>query len=81
METFGKGTGIGPGVRPQGGYPTSGQDSWIAISCKEDQQWAQLAREMNRGDLADLPVAERHNRHDELDELISSGPPKSMASN
>ena len=57
---------------PQGGYPTSGEDSWIAISCKDDEQWAQLAKEMDRDDLADLPVDERHNRHDELDEVISS---------
>jgi len=57
---------------PQGGYPTSGNDNWIAISCKDDNQWQLLAHEMNREDLVALTVDERHTRHDELDSLISS---------
>ena len=57
---------------PQGGYPTSGNDNWIAISCKDDDQWQSLAQEMNRGDLADLTADERHAQHDELDSVIST---------
>ncbi|MDE0873016.1 MAG: CoA transferase [Acidimicrobiales bacterium] len=57
---------------PQGGYPTSGNDNWIAISCKDDDQWQSLAQEMNRGDLADLTADERHAQHDELDSVISA---------
>ena len=57
---------------PQGGYPTSGNDNWIAISCKDDDQWQSWAQEMNRGDLADLTADERHAQHDELDSVISA---------
>ncbi|MCS5682374.1 MAG: CoA transferase [Acidimicrobiales bacterium] len=57
---------------PQGGYPTSGSDNWIAISCKDNDQWQSLAREMKRDDLADLMVDERRARHDELDAVIAS---------
>ena len=57
---------------PQGGYPTSGNDNWIAISCKDDDQWQSLAQEMNRGDLADLTADERHAQHDELDSAIAT---------
>ena len=57
---------------PQGGYPTSGNDNWIAISCKDDDQWQSLAQEMNSGDLADLTADERHAQHDELDSVISA---------
>lgn len=57
---------------PQGGYPTAGDDNWIAISCKDDSQWISLTREMGRGDLSDLSNSERHERHEELDEIISA---------
>ncbi len=57
---------------PQGGYRTSGNDNWIAISCKDDNQWQSLAGEMNRGDLSHLTVDERHAQHDELDSIISA---------
>ena len=56
---------------PQGGYPTQGDDQWIAITCRDDPQWAALAQEMNQSDLGKLSVSERHQRHDELDTIIS----------
>tara|TARA_B100000579_G_scaffold33937_1_gene23753 strand:+ start:35 stop:820 length:786 start_codon:yes stop_codon:yes gene_type:complete len=57
---------------PQGGYPTKGDDNWIAISCKDDSQWISLAREMGREDISGLSNVERHERHEELDEIISA---------
>ena len=57
---------------PQGGYPTKGDDNWIAISCQDDDQWGSLAREMGVDDIVHLTSDERRDRHDELDSLISS---------
>ena len=57
---------------PHSVYPTSGEDSWIAIACETDDQWHSLAVEMRRPDLADLTRAERRTREDELDELIGA---------
>ncbi len=56
---------------PQGVYRTAGDDQWIAIACTDDAAWAAVARALGRADLVDLAVAERHRRHDELDDLIS----------
>lgn len=56
---------------PQGGYPTLGEDRWIAISCADDHQWTALAEAMEREELASLTKEERRRRHDELDALIS----------
>ncbi|MDE0676329.1 MAG: CoA transferase [Acidimicrobiaceae bacterium] len=67
-------------IAPQGVYQTAASDqfhavvpddSWIAISCVDDAQWQSLAALMGRGDLGDLTVAERQERHDELDEVIA----------
>jgi crotonobetainyl-CoA:carnitine CoA-transferase CaiB-like acyl-CoA transferase len=67
-------------IAPQGVYQTAASDqfpavvpddNWIAISCVDDAQWQSLAALMGRGDLGDLTVAERHEQHDELDEIIA----------
>ena len=67
-------------IAPQGVYQTAASDqfhavvpddSWIAISCVDDAQWQSLASQMGRGDLGGLTLAERHERHDELDEIIA----------
>ncbi len=67
-------------IAPQGVYQTAASDqfpavvpddSWIAISCVDDEQWQSLAALMGRSDLGDLTLAERHERHDELDEIIA----------
>ncbi|WP_420624496.1 CaiB/BaiF CoA transferase family protein [Candidatus Poriferisodalis sp.] len=47
-------------------------DNWIAIACVDDAQWQSLAAQMGRSDLADLTLAERHERHDDLDSVISA---------
>jgi crotonobetainyl-CoA:carnitine CoA-transferase CaiB-like acyl-CoA transferase len=57
---------------PHGAYPTAGEDRWIAIACTSDAAWATLAASLGRDDLAGLAVAERHARHDELDDLIAA---------
>ncbi|WP_420624497.1 CaiB/BaiF CoA transferase family protein [Candidatus Poriferisodalis sp.] len=65
---------------PQGAYQTASggpagddhDDNWIAVSCVDDGQWAALAGAIGRSDLASLNTAERHARHDELDDIISA---------
>ncbi len=68
-------------IAPQGVYRTAASnefssvvtdDEWIAISCVDDSHWQSLAMLMERSDLADLTLAERHALHDELDEIISA---------
>ncbi|WP_419932541.1 CaiB/BaiF CoA transferase family protein [Candidatus Poriferisodalis sp.] len=67
-------------LAPQGAYQTAAgsspgedhDDNWIAISCVDDGQWAALAGALGRDDLVSLSSAERHSRHDELDEIISA---------
>lgn len=59
-------------MAPHGVYPAAGEDEWVAIACETDQQWAALAALMGGDDLAGLPVEERRDRHDELDDLIAA---------
>ncbi|MGE0732239.1 MAG: CoA transferase [Acidimicrobiia bacterium] len=68
-----------PGVVPHALYPaidakagTGDGGGWIAIVCETDEQWASLATEMRRPDLASLTAAERVERREELDAVISA---------
>jgi crotonobetainyl-CoA:carnitine CoA-transferase CaiB-like acyl-CoA transferase len=58
---------------PQGCYPAAGEDAWIAVSIHTDDQWRRLCRLAGLpAQLADLPVAERHARHGEIDAAIAA---------
>ncbi len=57
-------------MAPHGVYPCEGDDQWVAVACQDDDQWEALAALIGAGELAGLSVADRHTRHDELDELI-----------
>lgn len=58
---------------PQGCYPAAGDDAWIAVSIHTDDQWQRLCRLAGLpAQLADLPVAERHVRHGEIDAAIAA---------
>jgi len=46
--------------------------AWVAIACTTDEAWATLADVIGRADLAGLTRAERHTRHDELDQAIAA---------
>ncbi len=63
-------------IAPQGVYQTAAteahDDNWIAIACVDDTQWHSLAAHMGRSDLGDLTLAQRHERHDELDDVIAA---------
>ena len=61
-----------PRYVPQGCYPAAGDDRWVVISVRTDDEWSTLAGHLGRGDLAGLDHAERAARHDELDEIIAA---------
>ena len=52
--------------------PEEETEAWVAIACADDTQWTAVAGWLGRSDLALLTVAERHRRHDELDDLITA---------
>jgi len=57
---------------PQGAYPTSGDDTWIAIACTTDDQWSTVASMMGRDDWAAMTATERHAAADELDAAMAA---------
>lgn len=59
-------------MSPHSVYPAAGDDRWIAIACESDAHWRALATIVGIERLADLNVAQRRARADELDELVSS---------
>lgn len=59
---------------PQGVYPCQGDDQWIAISVKDDAQWAALAEVIASSELLaeDLRTAEgRQKAHDAIDASLA----------
>lgn len=65
-----------PEFAPQGLYRCAGDDRWIALSVRDDEELASLATVIGDPRLADDPrfatAQGRRNHHDELDEIISS---------
>ena len=63
-------------MAPQGVYPCSGEDMWVAISVSSDEEWESLCRVMGRPHLAsDSRFADpksRRNNHDDIDLVIST---------
>ena len=59
----------------QGVYPTVVDDVWVALSVRDDTDWAQLAAAMDRSDLiADARFAsanERERSHDDFDDMVN----------
>lgn len=61
-----------PNVSPHGLYRCAGDDSWIAISCADDQVWLSLANVMGVDASRFETTADRKQREDELDEIIGA---------
>jgi crotonobetainyl-CoA:carnitine CoA-transferase CaiB-like acyl-CoA transferase len=63
-----------PLYAPQGVYPSAGNDSWLALTVRDEQEWQALCRAIGRPDLAanaELATsASRRARHDMLDDAI-----------
>jgi crotonobetainyl-CoA:carnitine CoA-transferase CaiB-like acyl-CoA transferase len=65
-----------PYYAPQGCYPCQGEDKWVAIVIRADEEWERLCEVMDRLDLQKATrLATRAGRvqnHDELDEVLAS---------
>ena len=63
-------------MAPQGVYPCSGEDMWVAISVSSDEEWESLCKVMGQPHLAtDSRFADpksRRNNHDDIDLVIST---------
>ncbi|HEU4840872.1 MAG TPA: CoA transferase, partial [Ilumatobacteraceae bacterium] len=57
---------------PHGVYPSTGEDAWVAIACRDDADWRALAALVERPDLASLSTGERRSREGELDGIVAS---------
>ena len=64
----------GPDAAPQGVYPCSGEEQWVAMAVTTDAQWGALARETGHPEWADGTLATRAGRrarHDEVDARLA----------
>jgi crotonobetainyl-CoA:carnitine CoA-transferase CaiB-like acyl-CoA transferase len=63
-----------PAHAPHGVYPATGEDRWVAIACRTDDQWQALCRTMEMSELAADPrfagFADRQNNREGLDKII-----------
>jgi crotonobetainyl-CoA:carnitine CoA-transferase CaiB-like acyl-CoA transferase len=61
---------------PQGVYPCSGSDAWVAVAIETDAQWRNLCGALGRTDLAGDPAlathADRYAQHDRIDQAIAA---------
>lgn len=60
-----------PRWAPQGAYRCAGDEQWIVISVRDDEEWSALAPLLGAGPLATLTFEQRQARHDELDAVIT----------
>jgi crotonobetainyl-CoA:carnitine CoA-transferase CaiB-like acyl-CoA transferase len=62
-------------MAPHGVYPCAGEDRWVAIAVRDDEDWRALCREIGEPALADdaryAIAAARLARQDEVDEIVS----------
>jgi crotonobetainyl-CoA:carnitine CoA-transferase CaiB-like acyl-CoA transferase len=65
-------------IAPQGIYPTSepdpvglGDRRWVALSVVDDANWHALCALLDRANWTDWSLAQRHERHDEIDAAIT----------
>jgi crotonobetainyl-CoA:carnitine CoA-transferase CaiB-like acyl-CoA transferase len=63
-------------MAPQGIYPCAGEDRWLAVSCRDDEEWRALAAVIGGTELASdarfATVDGRMEHHDLLDELVAA---------
>jgi crotonobetainyl-CoA:carnitine CoA-transferase CaiB-like acyl-CoA transferase len=65
-----------PLLAPYGVYPCGGEDTWISICVRDDNEWRNLCAAMNREELATEPrfvtAAARKHNEDQLDRIVSA---------
>jgi crotonobetainyl-CoA:carnitine CoA-transferase CaiB-like acyl-CoA transferase len=57
---------------PHGVYPSAGEDAWVAVACRDDDDWRALTAVVGRPDLAGLTTSERRAREHELDDIVAA---------
>lgn len=62
-----------PDVAPQGVYRCAGDDSWVALTVRSDQEWSAIVAAVGDelSSFAELSTAQRIDRHDVIDDAIS----------
>lgn len=65
-----------PALAPHGVYPAAGEDRWVAIVCRDDDDWRRLCAAIRREDLARDPryraAAGRCEHREILDEAVTA---------
>jgi crotonobetainyl-CoA:carnitine CoA-transferase CaiB-like acyl-CoA transferase len=62
-----------PPMAPHGIYPSEGEDCWVAIACRDDDDWSRLAAVIGEEWVRDVrfaTLAGRLEHQDELDERV-----------
>lgn len=57
---------------PQGVYPCQGEQQWLALSVRSDDEWQALCDVLGSPELVTLSAEERRERHDEIDARIAA---------
>ncbi|WP_419930355.1 CaiB/BaiF CoA transferase family protein [Candidatus Poriferisocius sp.] len=64
-----------PSMAPHGVYAAEGEDSWVAIACRDDHDWTRLCRAIDRDALAaDSHLASfvgRKDQEDRVDQIVA----------
>jgi crotonobetainyl-CoA:carnitine CoA-transferase CaiB-like acyl-CoA transferase len=63
-----------PPMAPHGIYPAEGEDAWVAIACRDDRDWAAMARVVDEPWACEVRLATLDGRlkdEDRLDEVIA----------
>lgn len=64
-----------PHFAPQGCYPSAGEDMWVALTVRSDEEWQRFCVAVGHPEWAERPefasTEGRRNQHDALDELIA----------
>jgi crotonobetainyl-CoA:carnitine CoA-transferase CaiB-like acyl-CoA transferase len=61
-----------PEMVPHGVYSCKGVDEWVAIACRNDEDWRSLCKSMGEDQDAQLTLAHRRTMIEEIDKKISS---------
>lgn len=59
-------------LAPHGVYPCSEEDTWVAVSCSNDEQWELLSAYLKINSLKKLSVSDRLMRQEEINAAIEA---------
>ncbi len=60
-----------PGMAPHGVYPVQGDDQWVALACRDDEDWQKLAKLIGMDAEASKSLAARRAVEDAIDARIA----------